>query len=79
MISPVKYTLSEVLAAAYPAGDVRNTLVHAVDAEGNPACKNVKPENLAEYAHPRYTAPTCPRCLKYWNAALGKDSRQATD
>lgn len=65
-MSSSKYTLSEVLGAAYPGKDTRNTLVHAVDADGNAVCKRVKSEHLAEYAHPRHTKPTCPHCLKKW-------------
>lgn len=58
------YTLSEVTAASHRAA----LLVHAVDMDGNPACKRVKVDNLCGYANPVHTRPTCPVCLKKWQA-----------
>ncbi len=60
------YTLSEVLAAAYPKSHQGPFLVHAVDADGHAVCGRVRDEHLAEYADPRHTAPTCPHCLQKW-------------
>jgi hypothetical protein len=61
------YTLSEVCAGAYVKGR-DSFLVHAVDVNGNPACGKVKADNLAGYANPKHTEPTCKKCLERWRA-----------
>lgn len=57
-----KYTLSEVTSDSFRN---RAALIHAVDENGA-ICGKVKADNLCGWADPKYTAPTCPHCLKKW-------------
>lgn len=61
-VTAMKYEVHGVLASAYVGGrkSLKTVLTHVTDAEWNPLCKGVKPDNICDAMSGQ--PPSCPKC-----------------